>query len=96
MLFIFQIRETEKKKEINHIQEIIEWFSAGNEIDLLNDLSQKEYIPAKFHSRIGRNCEEISPKSQRRGKLFLHGILLHGLVEILSLVRIILLVGIEI
>ena len=71
-----------KKKEVNPYQEIIEWFSAGNEIDLLNDLSQKEYasllnsIPGleetvkKFHSKV--KGEE---------KLFYMEFLLHGLAE---------------
>src|SRR6185295_18350529 len=32
-----------KKKEPSPFLEIIEWFGAGNEVDLLNDLSDKKY-----------------------------------------------------
>src|SRR4051812_5301552 len=35
-----------RKKEPNPYREIVDWFGAGNEIDLLNDSSEKEYASA--------------------------------------------------
>ncbi len=71
-----------KKKEVNPYQEIIEWFSAGNEIDLLNDLSQKEYT-SLLNSIPGleETVKKFHPKVKGEEKLFYMEFLLHGLAE---------------
>ncbi|HNQ00549.1 MAG TPA: sigma 54-interacting transcriptional regulator, partial [Bacteroidia bacterium] len=71
-----------KKKEVNPYQEIIEWFSAGNEIDLLNDLSQKEYA-SLLNSIPGleETVKKFHPKVKGEEKLFYMEFLLHGLAE---------------
>src|SRR5204863_7266992 len=35
-----------RKKEASPYHEITEWFGAGNEVDLLNDCTEKQYVSA--------------------------------------------------
>ncbi|HRH67394.1 MAG TPA: sigma 54-interacting transcriptional regulator [Bacteroidia bacterium] len=71
-----------KKKEANPYTEIIEWLSAGNEIDLLNDLSDKEYRELLFSiPGLDEAIKKYHPKAKGDEKLLLMEFLLHGLAE---------------
>ena len=71
-----------KKKEANPYREIVDWFGAGNEVDLLNDLSEKDYSAA-LHSVPGLDdvVKKYFPKAKGEEKLMLMEFLLHGLAE---------------
>ena len=71
-----------KKKEANPFSEIIEWFGAGNEVDLLNDMTNKEYAKA-LGSVPGLDdaVKKYFPKAKGDEKLLLEEFLLHGLSE---------------
>ena len=71
-----------RKKEPSPFAPIVEWFGAGNEVDLLNECSEKEYskilqsvpgladVVAKYH-----------PEAKGEEKLLLMEFALHGLAE---------------
>jgi len=71
-----------KQKDDNPYKKIIDWFGDGNEVDLLNDLSDVAYkqvlmkIPGL--SELVDNYLEKSPK---QNKLFFMEFALHGLAE---------------
>ena len=71
-----------KQKTDNPYKKIIEWFGEGNEVDLLNDISDKEYqqllvnIPG-LSDLIDRYLKKIDQKD----KLFFMEFALHGLAE---------------
>jgi len=71
-----------KQKENNPYKKIIDWFSDGNEVDILNDLSDKKYeqvlteIPG-LRELTDRFLKDITP----RDKLFFMEFALHGLAE---------------
>ncbi len=71
-----------KKKEVNPYREVVDWFGAGNEIDLLNDLSEKDYSAA-LNSVPGLDdvVKKYFPKAKGEEKLMLMEFLLHGLAE---------------
>ena len=71
-----------KKKEVNPFSEIIEWFGSGNEIDLLNDMSNKEYAKA-LNSVPGLDdaVKKFFPKTKGDEKLLMMEFVLHGLAE---------------
>ncbi len=80
--------QVRKQKEDNPYKKIVDWFGEGNKIDILNDLSDKEYesilkkIPGlndlikKFHAKVNGKEE-----------LFLMEFALHGLAEYSMLSR---------
>ncbi len=71
-----------KKKEVSPFAETIEWFSAGNEIDLLNDMPNKEF--AKALSSVPGLDEAIKkyfPKIKGEEKILFQEFILHGLAE---------------
>lgn len=71
-----------KKKEVSPFLEIIEWFSSGNEADILNDMSNKDYgkvltsVPGLEDA-----LKKYFPKIKGEEKLLLMEFLLHGLAE---------------
>ncbi|MDN5204092.1 sigma 54-interacting transcriptional regulator [Fulvivirgaceae bacterium BMA10] len=71
-----------KQKENNPYTPITDWFGQGNEVDLLNDLSNKEYekalksIPGLFDL-----IEDKYSEKSTETKLFLMEFALHGLSE---------------
>jgi magnesium chelatase subunit I len=71
-----------KKKEPSPFTEIIEWFAAGNEVDLLNDTSNKEYskVLAEIPG-LDETVKKFFPKAKGEEKLLLQEFILHGLAE---------------
>ncbi len=71
-----------RKKEVNPYKEVIDWFGAGNEIDLLNDSSEKHYASA-LQSVPGLDdvVKKYFPKAKGEEKLLMMEFLLHGLAE---------------
>ncbi len=71
-----------RKKEANPYLEIIEWFSNGNAIDILNDASEKDYTKALNDvPGLADLVKKYFPKSNPQDKLMLMEFLLHGLSE---------------
>ncbi len=71
-----------KKKEVNPFSEIIEWFGAGNEVDLLNDMTNKEYAKALGSvPGLDEVVKKYFPKAKGDEKLLLEEFVLHGLSE---------------
>ncbi len=71
-----------QKDKINPYETIIEWFGQGNMVDVLHDLSMKDY--AKELNRIPglkKLIEEKHKKIEEPFKLFLMEFALHGLAE---------------
>jgi magnesium chelatase subunit I len=71
-----------KKKEPNPFAEIIEWFAAGNEVDILNDMPNKEYT--KVISSVPGLDEAVKkyfPKIKGEEKTLMQEFILHGLAE---------------
>ena len=63
-------------------QTIIQWFNDGHTIDLLNDLSQKEYALAlQSVPGLQKLVDKQHPKASAEEKLFLMEFVLHGLAE---------------
>lgn len=74
--------KVKKKKEPNPFAEVIEWYSNGNETDLLNDMSNKDY--AKTIAAVPGLDEAVRkyfPKVKGDEKLLLQEFILHGLAE---------------
>ena len=71
-----------RKKEVSPYREVMDWFAAGNEVDLLNDLSEKQYASA-LQSVPGLDAvvKKFFPKAKGEEKLLLMEFLLHGLAE---------------
>lgn len=71
-----------KKKEVSPFMEIIEWFASGNEADILNDMSNKDYGKV-LNSIPGLDAalKKFFPKVKGEEKLLLMEFLLHGLAE---------------
>ena len=71
-----------KKKEANPYLEIIEWFSNGNEVNILNDCSEKEYTTALNEvPGLADVVKKLHPKISANEKYLLMEFLLHGLSE---------------
>lgn len=71
-----------KKNFKNPYTEITAWFAKGNEIDLLNDLSDKEYTARlKIIEGLKELVEFIHPKLKGKAQLFMMEFALHGLAE---------------
>ena len=71
-----------KKKEVSPFIEITEWFSAGNELDIMNDSPNKVYTE-QLQSVPGleQTVKKFFPKIKGDEKLLLMEFLLHGLAE---------------
>ena len=71
-----------RKKEANPYLEVIEWFSNGNEIDILNDASEQDYTKAlNGVPGLADLVKKCFPKVAPQDKLMLMEFLLHGLSE---------------
>ncbi|KAB2845094.1 MAG: magnesium chelatase [Melioribacteraceae bacterium] len=75
-------KSKKKKDEPNPYQEIITWFSSGNKVDLLNNLTNEEYkrilcsIPG-----LSKLVMKYHPEAPESEKYLLMEFLLHGLSE---------------
>ena len=71
-----------RRKEPNPFSEVIDWFAAGNELDLLNDIPHKEYSK-NLQSVPGLEnvVKKFFPKAKADEKLLLMEFVLHGLSE---------------
>jgi magnesium chelatase subunit I len=74
--------KVKRKKEPSPYREVIDWFGAGNEVDLLNDISEKQYASA-LQSVPGLDdvVKKYFPKIKGEEKLVMMEFLLHGLAE---------------
>ncbi|MBP6532095.1 MAG: sigma 54-interacting transcriptional regulator [Bacteroidia bacterium] len=71
-----------RKKEANPYLEVIEWFSNGNEIDVMNDASEQDYTKAlNGVPGLADLVKKYFPKVAPQDKLMLMEFLLHGLSE---------------
>ena len=71
-----------KKKEVNPYSEILEWFSNGNEVSILNDSSEKNYNAALNEvPGLSVVVKKHFPKANAHEKLLMMEFLLHGLSE---------------
>lgn len=71
-----------KKKIKNPYTEITSWFAGGNEIDVLNDLSEKEYAARlKTIDGLKELVESLHPELKGKEQLFMMEFALHGLAE---------------
>jgi magnesium chelatase subunit I len=71
-----------KKKEANPYLEILEWFSNGNEVSILNDASEKDYAAALNEvPGLADVVKKFFPKSSPQDRLLMMEFLLHGLSE---------------
>ena len=74
--------QLKKQKQNNAYQKLTDWFGMGNSLDLLNDISDKEY-ESELKKVMG--LEELvvkyQPKAIGKEKIFLMEFALHGLVE---------------
>ena len=71
-----------RSQEKNPYQTITAWFSKGNELDLLNDLTNEEY--KKLLNRIPglrELVDKFHPKEEEQTKILLMEFVLHGLAE---------------
>ena len=74
--------QLKKRKQNNPYQKIIDWFGMGNSLDLLNDISDKEYeAELKKVAGLAETVTKYHPKAKGKEKVFLMEFLLHGLVE---------------
>lgn len=80
--FFPSLEKLKKKTELNPYQEIMEWFSNGNSIDILNDLSNQEYSK-RLNAVAGlkKLVEKYQPTSKGTEQLFMMEFVLHGLAE---------------
>ncbi|MCC7232280.1 MAG: sigma 54-interacting transcriptional regulator [Bacteroidia bacterium] len=71
-----------KSKEPDPYREIHEWFNAGNEIDLLHNLTNKEYANVLgLVPGLEEAVRKYHPKARGQEKLLLMEFLIHGLAE---------------
>ncbi len=71
-----------RKKEANPYLEVIEWFSNGNAIDIMNDASEQDYTKAlNGVPGLADLVKKYFPKVAPQDKLMLMEFLLHGLSE---------------
>jgi magnesium chelatase subunit I len=75
-------KEKKKKEGKNPYVQITSWFAAGNQMDLLNDLTTKEYA-ARLNTIDGLSelVEKLHPELKGDEKLFMMEFALHGLAE---------------
>ncbi|MDQ3394726.1 MAG: sigma 54-interacting transcriptional regulator, partial [Bacteroidota bacterium] len=71
-----------KQKDKNPYKKVINWFGEGNQLDLLNDLSNQEYKKVLFGvPGLKELIETFHSKATPENKLFLMEFALHGLAE---------------
>lgn len=77
-----ETKRTSDPKRTSIYQEIVDWFNAGNKIDLLNDISEREYKRA-LESVPGLKAlvAKYYPKVSEQDRWFLMEFVLHGLAE---------------
>lgn len=75
-------KDKQKGEKENPYAEIIQWFGEGYTIDLLNDLSNKDYENAlNIIPGLEALVKKHQPKAKAHAKLFLMEFALHGLAE---------------
>ncbi len=74
--------EKRKQKEKNPYRAIVEWFGEGNEVDILNDLSNSEYKKALMSvPGLESLIKTHHPNTDENIRLFMMEFALHGLAE---------------
>ncbi|MGR3810145.1 magnesium chelatase [Jiulongibacter sp. NS-SX5] len=75
-------KEKKKKEGTNPYIQITSWFAAGNQIEILNDMTSKEYgARLKTIEGLSELVEELHPELKGEEKLFMMEFALHGLAE---------------
>lgn len=75
-------KETADVKRTSPYQEIVDWFNAGNKIDLLNNVTDADYQNAlNAVPGLKKLIEKYYPKLPPHNKYFMMEFLLHGLSE---------------
>ena len=74
--------KSKKNHDINTYQTIINWFSKGNIIDILSNVSEKEYEETlRSVPGLKEIVKKYQPKTDEKSQLLLMEFLLHGLAE---------------
>lgn len=74
--------QLKKKKESNPYKRISSWFAQGNEMEILNNLQQKEFIARlKTIDGLSELVEGFYPEAKGSSKVFLMEFALHGMAE---------------
>ena len=74
--------DAKRKKQRNPFQKIINWFGNGNQLDLLNEVSNEEYSRTLYNvPGLIDIVKKHAPNTTREEKLFLMEFVLHGLSE---------------
>lgn len=74
--------EKSKKSKINPFAKVIEWFGSGNEMEMIGDMADREYI-ARLKTIDGLDdfVDMLSAYSDAEEKLFMMEFALHGMAE---------------
>lgn len=71
-----------KKQSPNPYQEILNWFSSGNSIDLINDLSDSDYRDILINiPGLRKTIDKYQPDADENTSLLFMEFVLHGLAE---------------
>lgn len=74
--------QVRKQKEHNPYKKIIEWFSDGNEVDLLNDLEDEKYAQILMQiPGLAKLVDQFLKGVNKNEKVFFMEFALHGLAE---------------
>lgn len=81
-LNFFPDPEKSKKSKINPYAKVIEWFGAGNEMEMIGDMTDREYA-ARLGSIDGLDdfVDMLSAYGSKAEKLFMMEFALHGMAE---------------
>lgn len=98
-LLFFPNPEKTKKTKVslpNPYAEVVNWFSSGNQLDLLNDMSDSDYEKAlKAITGLDKLIEQYAPQKEAKQKLFLMEFVLNGLAAFSQLSKNHLVRGVE-
>lgn len=74
--------QLKRKEQSNPYKSIVDWFAKDNQLDLLNNLSNKAYEGALYSvSGLDTFVEKLHGEAGEQDKLFLMEFVLHGLAE---------------
>lgn len=75
-------KQIDKKEGNNPYQDITQWFSKGEMVELFHDMTEKEYEDKlKAVSGLEKLVDKHHPKAEKQEKLLLMEFVLHGLAE---------------
>ncbi len=82
LLYFPDPEKVRKQKDNNPYKKIVDWFGEGNKVDILNDLSDKEYEKLlKNIPGLEELVKKHQPKARGNDALFFMEFALHGLAE---------------